>query len=238
MRDEKLNPISVKTRMRDGRFGFSAESLQQLGYRQQTRRFGRPFGGTQYFSTYLFIYAYLLSLRGNMNRREFLRSGTMWGTLIAIGGFSLASACQAQTSVAAQTKDLPFEKMIKTDAEWKRILTPAQYNVTRQAGTEAPYSSPLNDIHEKGVFACVCCELPLFSSETKFDSQTGWPSFYAPVKKINVQEKVDQSFAETRTEVLCNRCDAHLGHVFDDGPEPTGLRYCMNGVALKFAKAA
>ncbi|HEV7860251.1 MAG TPA: peptide-methionine (R)-S-oxide reductase MsrB, partial [Pyrinomonadaceae bacterium] len=121
-------------------------------------------------------------------------------------------------------------------AEWKRLLTPEQYYITRQKGTEAPYSSPLNKIHDKGTFLCVSCELPLFSSSTKFDSQTGWPSFYAPIDKRNVHEEVDKSLGETRTEVLCARCEAHLGHVFDDGPKPTGLRYCMNGVALKFAR--
>ena len=172
-----------------------------------------------------------------MNRREFLKAGTIWGTFLAISGSSLVAACNAQTSAVSQTKELPFKKVIKTDAEWKKILTPEQFHVTREAGTEAPYSSPLNDIHDKGVFACVCCELELFDSKTKFDSQTGWPSFYAPIKKINVQEKIDDSFSEIRTEVLCNRCDAHLGHVFDDGPQPTGLRYCMNGVAMKFIKA-
>ncbi len=95
----------------------------------------------------------------------------------------------------------------------------------------------MSNIKKKGIFACVCCSLPLFSSKTKFESDTGWPSFYEPIKKINVREKEDKTQAETRTEVLCNRCDAHLGHVFDDGPEPTGLRYCMNGVAMKFIKA-
>jgi peptide-methionine (R)-S-oxide reductase len=108
--------------------------------------------------------------------------------------------------------------------------------VTRQKGTEAPYTSPLLKIHAKGIFACVSCELPLFSSRTKFESHTGWPSFWAPIAKRNVREEVDNSLGETRTEVLCNRCDAHLGHVFDDGPKPTGLRYCMNGVAMKFLK--
>lgn len=181
-----------------------------------------------------------------MDRREFLKSGTIFGTLFAVSGFSLASACATKNlavgtavdnAVGTATDDLPFKKVVKTDAEWKKILTPEQYRITRQAGTEAPYSSPLNDIKDKGTFVCVCCDLPLFSSKTKFNSHTGWASFYAPIKKINVQEKVDDSLFETRTEVLCNRCDAHLGHVFDDGPKPTGLRYCINGVAMKFIKA-
>ncbi|MEP6923265.1 MAG: peptide-methionine (R)-S-oxide reductase MsrB [Pyrinomonadaceae bacterium] len=172
-----------------------------------------------------------------MDRRLFLKSGLMLTALTAIAGLPLVSSCAAEPAAGkAMIDDLPFKKVSKTDDEWKRLLTPEQYEVTRHKGTERPYSSPLNEVHEKGVFACVCCDLSLFSSETKFDSQTGWPSFYAPIAKINVREEVDKSFPETRTEVLCNRCDAHLGHVFDDGPKPTGLRYCMNGVALKFVK--
>lgn len=180
-----------------------------------------------------------------MNRRGFLKSGMVFGGLIAMSG-GLISACANENLAASGSKENltavegdnpPFKKIVKTDAEWKQILTPEQYKVARQGGTEAPYSSPLNDIKKKGVFACVCCSLPLFSSETKFESGTGWPSFYAPIEKINVSEKVDKSLAETRTEILCSRCDAHLGHVFDDGPKPTGLRYCMNGVAMKFIKA-
>jgi peptide-methionine (R)-S-oxide reductase len=144
-------------------------------------------------------------------------------------------------SVSAQNKTRVVEsatrKIRKSDEEWKRILTADQYYITRQAGTEAPYSSPLLNVHESGTFECVCCDLPLFSSKTKFESNTGWPSFWAPIAKRNVLERVDNSLPETRTEVLCARCDAHLGHVFPDGPKPTGLRYCMNGVALKFVAA-
>ena len=179
-----------------------------------------------------------------IERRLFLKSAMMFSALTAIAGLPFVAACAgregenitAATAAAPVTDELQFKKVVKTDAEWKRILTPEQYNVTRQKGTERPYSSPLNDVHDKGIFACVCCDLPLFSSDTKFDSQTGWPSFYSSISKINVREEVDNSLSETRTEVLCNRCDAHLGHVFDDGPKPTGLRYCMNGVALKFLK--
>ena len=180
-----------------------------------------------------------------MDRRAFIKSGMMFGSLIALTG-GITSACANENLAANGSNEnlivvaddeLPFKKIVKTDAEWKSILTKEQYEVARKAGTEKPYSSPLNKIKAKGVFACVCCDLPLFDSKTKFESGTGWPSFYASINKINVSEKADKTLAETRTEVLCNRCDAHLGHVFDDGPKPTGLRYCMNGVAMKFIKA-
>ena len=129
-----------------------------------------------------------------------------------------------------------IKKVIKTDAEWKSQLTPEQYDVLRHEGTEYAFSSPLNDIHDKGTFECAGCGLPVFSSAQKFDSGTGWPSFWAPIKKENVIEETDKTLGMTRTKVSCSQCDGHLGHVFDDGPKPTGLRYCMNGVAMKFVK--
>lgn len=125
-------------------------------------------------------------------------------------------------------------KVSKSKSEWKAELTPEQYKVTREHGTERPFTSPLNVEKRDGVFHCVCCEAPLFTSNTKYDSGSGWPSFYEPVSADAVKEVEDRSLFMRRTEVRCANCDAHLGHVFPDGPDPTGLRYCMNGVALDF----
>jgi peptide-methionine (R)-S-oxide reductase len=122
----------------------------------------------------------------------------------------------------------------KPDAEWRKSLNPAAYAVLRQEDTERPYTSPLNDEHRAGVFRCAACAQPLFSSKTKFDSHTGWPSFYAPISPKAVLTRTDGSLLMVRTEVHCARCGGHLGHVFNDGPAPTGLRYCMNGVAMAF----
>lgn len=142
-------------------------------------------------------------------------------------------------SSAGQRQDtVTVPVIMKTDAEWKQQLSRSAYEVARRAGTETAYSGEYWNLHDKGLYHCICCDTTLFSSATKFDSGTGWPSFWQPIAKENVRENADLSLGMERIAVSCRRCDAHIGHVFDDGPQPTGLRYCMNSVALKFAKFA
>jgi peptide-methionine (R)-S-oxide reductase len=174
-----------------------------------------------------------------MDRRNFLAAAVAFGAFNALSQAPPLAVFDDERKARGINYSLSkqgIKKVTKTNEEWKQILTPEQYSVTREKGTERPFSSPLNEIHEAGTFECVSCGLPLFSSKAKFDSGTGWPSFWQPIAPENVQEEEDKSLWEARTEVLCARCDAHLGHVFNDGPRPTGLRYCMNGVALKFVK--
>jgi peptide-methionine (R)-S-oxide reductase len=128
-------------------------------------------------------------------------------------------------------------RVVKTEDEWRKQLSPLAFEVTRRAATERPFTGDLLNVHDKGVFRCICCDNALFDSSTKFESGTGWPSFYQPIAKENIIESVDMSLGMTRTAVTCRLCEAHLGHVFDDGPKPTGLRYCMNSVSMRFAKA-
>jgi peptide-methionine (R)-S-oxide reductase len=137
-----------------------------------------------------------------------------------------------------KTGKITVPHIVKSDAEWRQQLSGISYQVTRQAGTERAYTGSTWDLHDRGIFRCVCCDTAAFSSDTKFDSGTGWPSFWQPIAHENIVETTDRSLLEERTAVSCRRCDAHLGHVFDDGPRPTGLRYCMNSAAMTFVKLA
>ncbi len=157
----------------------------------------------------------------------------LWTPLLAL---FLASALPAQENAGQPAPTSMSDKVEKTDAEWKKILTPEQYYVLREKGTERPFANAYNSSHEHGIFRCAACGKELYSSDAKFESGTGWPSFYQPLSKDAVRTETDRSFFSTRTEVLCARCGGHLGHVFADGPKPTGLRYCMNSAAMKFEK--
>ena len=163
-----------------------------------------------------------------MKRRYLLELGT-----VSLGAVTLSQLFASANSSDTMTKTNETFEITKTEAEWQAQLTPEQFKVLRKHGTERAGTSPLDKVYDPGTYHCAGCDLPLFSSETKFNSGTGWPSFYAPLENA-VAYNIDKSFFMTRTEVHCRRCGGHLGHVFEDGPRPTGKRYCMNGVALTF----
>ncbi|MFH7000619.1 peptide-methionine (R)-S-oxide reductase MsrB [Flavobacterium bizetiae] len=171
---------------------------------------------------------------------QILLSAIVALVFVACKHFNMFKADIVQTNTIQQQmlslNDTSLKKLVKIDSEWKKDLTENQYYILRKKETERPFQNEFNDNHKKGNYFCAGCKLPLFSSETKFNSGTGWPSFYAPINKNRVIEVADKSHGMVRGEIICARCDGHLGHLFDDGPNPTGLRYCMNSGAMLFQK--
>ena len=194
----------------------------------------------------------MVSASQGIGRRSFLTAcgGAVLGRTWSVGRSGPARAQAAPpdgpqkvtivefSDAGARKGTVTVDRITKTEEEWRKQLSPESFEVTRHEGTERPYTNEHPNGGAKGIFRCICCATALFDASTKFESGTGWPSFWAPIAKENVVETSDRSFGMVRTAVACRRCDAHLGHVFDDGPKPTGLRYCMNSVSMKFVRAA
>ena len=191
--------------------------------------------------------------RQKVTRRAFLLSGGMAAAVIAVWSFRSAPSYLSTASPSGPAPEVAIAgfsaagtpmgtvrlpKIIKSDAEWRSQLAPLAYQVTRREGTEYAGTGPYTNNHADGLYRCICCDTALYDSKTKYDSHTGWPSFWQPISEHNVSTKTDRSFGDVRDAIACRLCDAHLGHVFSDGPKPTGLRYCMNSVALNFVARA
>jgi len=188
-----------------------------------------------------------LNFNVGMGRRQFLLAGGSAIVLAALASLprramaSLGPQMVEIENFAPSGKSLGranVAKVMKSEADWKKMLSPESFEVTRHADTETPFTGAYWNLHQDGLFRCICCDTALFDSKTKFESGTGWPSFWQPISRDNVVQTSDDTFGMSRTAISCKRCDSHLGHVFDDGPQPTGLRYCMNSASLKFVKRA